>query len=198
MNEQRKKSPGRKVLSWIALILLAGSAYCWYRAKVVHDQSPLNIEIPIHLADGSAQTITFAIPWKRPCETAIQYPKSTSVDVVKALHALAGEVVLTSNGTDVAKATMPTHTISAAGSVIGTILFRFQAERDRCYLISVKVNYVPTELQNLQGTLKIQDDFFHYKDVIGLTILSEVLGVVAILIIIPVIYSWLRNRQRPA
>lgn len=91
---------------------------------------------------------------------------------------------------------MPTQSISYAGTIIGTTLFRFRSEKQRSYLLSLKVNHVPVELQNLQATFKIEDDFFHYKDAIGLTILSEVLGVFAILIIIPLTYTWVRIRRR--
>jgi len=62
--------------------------------------------------------------------------------------------------------------------------------------LSLKVDHVPVGLTNVEGRVKIQNDFRRYKDVIGLTILSETLGVLAILIIIPVTYSWLRSRSR--
>ena len=194
MNQERTKKSGRILLVWVAILLLIGSGYCWYRARVKHDQNPLDVESPVHLTSGSALNIPLSIPVTRPCQAELQYPKSASPHVSKDLQNLTGAATLTKGGNTIAQAVMPTYVISGYPDVAGTTLFRFKSEEGQ-YMISLKIDYAPPGLNNVEGKLRIQDDFFHYKDVIGLTILSEVLGVFAILIIIPVTYFWLRNRR---
>lgn len=196
MNQEPKKQPALMVLSVIALLLLAGSAYCWSRARERTTQAPVNVEAPIHLTDGSVLNIPLTIPPGRACEAEIQYPKSASADVWKDLRELKGTAILTNNGKVVAEAAMPTNGGSGYPLSAGTTLFRFKSVEEGQYSLSLKVDHIPIGLANVEGKVKIQSDPHRNKDLLGFTILSETLGVVAILIIIPVTYSWLRNRRR--
>ena len=196
MNDQQKRRSGRKLLTWLALLLLAGSAYCWFRARARHDQAPVDVEVPLHLADGANLNVPLSIPGDRNCEAQIQYPKLASTDVWKDLQELKGTASLSKDGKMIAESAMPTEAMSGDRSHVGIMLFRFKSANEGQYSLSLKVDHVPVGLTNVEGRVKIQNDFRRYKDVIGLTILSETLGVLAILIIIPVTYSWLRSRSR--
>jgi len=185
-------------LVWLSVgIALAGSAaYFWYRAGVVSRQADINIDFPIQLTDGSALTIPLPIPARRACEAEIQYPKSASIDIPKALHELTGEALLTLDGTILAKSMMPTHTIASESNFTGTILFNFRSREEGYYLLSLRVDHVPAGLHNIEGRVKIENDFHHNKDLLGLTLLSRALGVVTVLSIIPLFYFWMRTERR--
>jgi len=183
--------------SWLIIaIMFFASAYFWYRADVRRKQQPLDIEFAIQLSDGSALDIPLSIPPQRACEAEIQYSKSAAHDIRKDLQELKGSATLARKGKVIAQAVMPTHTISGYMDFAGTTLFRFHSGAgDEKYVLSLRVSYVPADLRNIGGKVKILDDFFHYKDVIGLTLVSRALAISTVLSVIPLAYFWTRKRS---
>ncbi|HZR78531.1 MAG TPA: hypothetical protein VFA58_04945 [Chthoniobacterales bacterium] len=183
--------------SWLIFaILFLASVYLWYRADVRRKQQPTDIEVPIRLSDGSALDIPLSIPPERACEARIQYPRPAARDIWKDLHELKGVATLTRKGKVLAQAAMPTHAISGYMDFAGTTLFRFHSGAgDQKYVLSLRLSYVPADLHNIEGKVKIQDDFFHYKDALGLTLLSRSLAVVIALSAIPLVYFCVQKRK---
>lgn len=184
------------VLTVIALLLLVGTAYLWYRAGVVMRQPNIAIEFPIRLTDGSVLEIPLSVPVRRACQAEIQYRKTASTDIEKALHGLSGEAALMLNGAIFARSRMPTHTISGESGFIGTILFAFKSKGEGRYILSLRVDHVPADLQNVKGRVKIEDDYHHNKDGIGLTVLSRALAVCTVLTMIVLICFWIRDIRK--
>ena len=90
---------------------------------------------------------------------------------------------------------MPTHTIAGEDGFMGTILFTFKSKEEGRYILVLRVDQMPTGLQNIEGRVKIENDFHHNKDGIGLTLLSRTLAVATVLSMMALIYFWIDSRK---
>jgi hypothetical protein len=159
-------------------------------------QPNIAIEFPIRLTDGSVLEIPLPVPARRACQAEIQYPRNESTHIVKALHGLSGDAELMLNGTIFARSRMPTHTISGESGFIGTILFAFKSKGEGRYILSLSVDHVPADLRNVEGQVKIENDFHHNKDGIGLTVPSRALAVCTVLTMIVLICFWILDIRK--
>ncbi len=172
-----------RVPTAIGILLLVGSAYCWYWLYSHGGFSTRQVEIPIRLAEGSSVSVSFIVREEAEHYILIDYPNA---DVRRFLSTadlpITGKATLISRGGVVAQADLPTGHGSGWKGHSAMVLLDAPTKRGE-YTLLLRIDRIPPDLALSEAKIRVGTDSLYamrYPPIEFLAVLSLVLALFCI------------------